>query len=235
MKSSEIIEGIIPTGPLVTKTCARCQNNFERPDGLFYSMLSECPACREITEQERVVREQEKAAQNRSDEWNRMCPIAYRHTIPEKLPKPALLEEVLRWRFGKTGLALWGPTDSGKSRCAWQLLGREFLAGRSVGVLDSRSGLYFASLYSRSSEDVLEWVDGLIGNNVVLLDDVFKNKMTDSFEGTIFTIIDQRAQMERPIIVTCNDVGDSLASRMTPDRGTPLVRRIREFCTPIKF
>ena len=36
-------------------------------------------------------------------------------------------------------------------------------------------------------------------------------------------------------IVTTNDVGETLAQRMSEDRAAPLLRRLREFCTVISF
>ena len=67
------------------------------------------------------------------------------------------------------------------------------------------------------------------------MDDIFKVKLTDSFENAIFTIIDQRINNLRPIIATTNDVGSTLAGRMSQDRGEPIVRRLREACKAIVF
>ena len=67
------------------------------------------------------------------------------------------------------------------------------------------------------------------------MDDIFKVKLTDSFENAIFTIIDQRINNLRPIIATMNDVGATLAARMSPDRGGPIVRRLREACQIVVF
>ena len=36
--------------------------------------------------------------------WERLCPPAYRNTIPEQLPNPVKFEEVQKWTYGPTGL-----------------------------------------------------------------------------------------------------------------------------------
>ncbi len=71
--------------------------------------------------------------------------------------------------------------------------------------------------------------------DLLLLDDVFKGKLSDGLEQAIYSIISLRTENEKPTILTLNDVGETLLARMSPDRGPALVRRLREFCEMISF
>ena len=148
---------------------------------------------------------------------------------------PEKLDAVLKWSFSSTGLLLHGGTGLGKSRCAWALMEREYMAGKSIASADALAGLEYAAMYAESAAEVYEWASALINADILLLDDLFKNKLTDSFEGVIFAVIDRRAQWLRPTIITCNDSGRTLTDRMSEDRGEPLVRRLKENCTAIHF
>ena len=55
--------------------------------------------------------------------------------------------------------------------------------------------------------------------------------------GEIFHIIKRRGEEMLPVIITTNSVGTELAGKLRgpEDRGSALVRRLREFCTPIAF
>ena len=158
-----------------------------------------------------------------------------RQTVVEKLPRPELFNRVMRWTFQNKGVVMHGPTRKGKSRCAWKLAEREYLNGREVKVLDSTFGITFAQKYSVSGSAAYEWLEEKNGADLLLLDDVFKIKLTDAAEGALFMIVDYRTQHGKPMIVTMNDTGASLEERMTTDRGPALVARIREFCENINF
>lgn len=84
-------------------------------------------------------------------------------------------------------------------------------------------------------EDAEDWLDSVAKKPLLFFDDLGKLKMTERAEVELFGLIDRRCSNELPIIATTNDTGDTLASRMTDNRGPALIRRLREFCTPIQF
>jgi DNA replication protein DnaC len=141
----------------------------------------------------------------------------------------------LRWSYGRQGLLLYGASGRGKSRIAWAILKREFMAGKSVEVLDCTFGFQYSSKFAVSAGDASRWVGGLMTVDLLLLDDVLKVKLTDSVEQALFAIVNSRTERGLPIIVTTNDTGESLAARMSDDRGPALLRRLREFSTTISF
>ncbi|MEQ2007998.1 MAG: hypothetical protein ABMA26_14470, partial [Limisphaerales bacterium] len=156
-------------------------------------------------------------------------------TDPARLPLPHRLADVMAWRYGERGLMLHGPTGMGKSRCIWLLVGREFIASRSVRVLDCAAGIKYAAKFGDSTKAAAQWIEAACEADLLLLDDVFKAKLTDSFESALFAIVALRGEAGLPILVTGNDDPHTLAARLTHDRSGPLIRRLAEMTAPIAF
>lgn len=219
--------------------CADCGSDFVRQPGPLAKYIIRCPACLEANNKklnaESDARLIADAAENREKQWAAICPALFQDTVIEKLPCQAAFQEMTQWKYGATGLVLHGPSGMGKSRCAWLLMEREYKSGRNFKVLDSMAGLKYAAKFAEGSDKVESWIEGFIKADLLFMDDIFKNKLTDSFEGAIFTLIDQRIQQMRPTITTSNDTGKTLAARMTEDRAEPLIRRMREHSQTIIF
>lgn len=197
-----------------------------------------CPACSErqaVEDGQRLAARVQAAGANRRGRWEDLCPQSNRETLPHKLPRPLLLQRVLTWQFGPRGLVLHGETGLGKTRCAWLLVKREWETGRKFRALDCTAAFNYGALFGESAAAAACWVDQLITVDLLLLDDVFKVKLTDSFEQALFAIIAKRGEWNRPIIATLNDTGDSLRERMSPDRAVPMIRRLRENCDAVAF
>lgn len=128
-----------------------------------------------------------------------------------------------------------GQSGRGKSRCAWELLKREYLTGRSVAVLDCSFGFDYGAKFSISVADAVRWMDQKTRVDLLLMDDTLKVKLTDSVEAALFMLVNYRTENQLPIILTTNDTGETLQSRMSDDRGAALLRRLREFSTAISF
>jgi hypothetical protein len=220
----------------VRKTCRQCGELFDLPSyELAAQYVHSCVRCIDLEIQKTTLQAIERSKTERLARWSKICPLDFLATVPEALPQPEKLKEVLNWRYGPRGLLLHGSTGKGKSRCAWVLLNREFEAGRTVKHLGVTAGLTYSAQYADSATQVQRWIEKFTNTDLLLLDDVFKSKFTDSFELAIFMIVEERVKNQKPIILTSNDTGPSLIQRMSPDRGEPLVRRLREYCTPINF
>ncbi len=199
----------------------------ERPSPEF------CPPCSE----KRAVEARKKARLEEErdllGQWSFVCPPLYMDSDVKRLPeKPT--QQVLAWKFNPKGLVLIGPTGTGKTRAAFLLLKRLYLEGRSVEVFH---GNRFGHECSRKFFDNQgeEWIRDIFVQDVVFFDDLGKFKMTERVEAELFSLIELRVSHLRPIIVTTNFVGESLESKLTSDRGHPLVRRLREFCDSVAF
>ena len=79
------------------------------------------------------------------------------------------------------------------------------------------------------------WYKSLIFADVVLLDDLGKEKLTERCEVELFNLIEERSQHCRPVIVTTNANGQTLEDRFDDDRSGPFLRRVREFCDSVPF
>lgn len=70
---------------------------------------------------------------------------------------------------------------------------------------------------------------------LVFFDDFGKAKFTETVEVGFFEIIEQRTAWQRPTIITTNETGTTLASRMSSTRYDAFVERLREFFTVINY
>jgi DNA replication protein DnaC len=168
------------------------------------------------------------------EQWKGICPPLYRDTDPMRLPEVPL-QTVLAWRYGSQGLLVHGDTGRGKTRAVFQLLRRlHFDEGRKIIRFGAND--FGAECSKRFFDgDGSAWIAGLVKADVLFLDDLGKDRFTDRVESALFGLVEGRMSNLRPIIVTTNFFGDALASKMTGDRGQPLVRRLRESCQDVAF
>ena len=218
--------------------CTNCSTEFESqlpPEMHFFSISKVCPPCVEIMAAERRVATEKRELAVRKYEWTIQCPPAFIETNIDKLPFPQKAEQVLQWEYSPKGLILYGATRKGKTRAAWLLIQKLFMQGRNFRVMDSMAGFEYAGIFSEGGNNALNWVTKRSTVPVLFLDDVFKVKLTDSFEAAIFAIVDHRMNHQLPIICTLNDTGDTLSSRMTDDRGNAFTARLKEMCDMVHF
>ncbi len=225
---------ILNESPVVIQ-CRTCGVNVICPIPAFAKWGILCDSCAE-NDREKVLRDAlERSKLQDVSGWNRICPEEFRDTEPHRLPSPTKLQRVMDWKYGAKGLVLHGTTGAGKTRCLYWLLRREFTAGRTLSVLDHSSAYRYAEAYEQGPSAARHWIEHRCTVDILAMDDIFKAKLTDSFEQAIFTIISQRTERGLPVLLTTNDVGATLEGRMSKDRGPALVRRLREFCEAVSF
>ena len=223
------------------KPCEQCGAEINLPEPIdaltarLAKLVTVCYRCEEVKRKRDNVGRWQAIQNERSAAWAEICPPAYQNTDPAKLPNPKKLAEVMAWTYQPRGLLMHGETRRGKSRCAWKLCEREFMAGRSVRVLDSMAGIEYAGLFGEGADKAERWVKEHSRCGLLFMDDAFKAKLTDSFEAAVFAVIDYRLGHQLPIIATLNDTGATLAGRMSGDRGAALVARLKEMCGVIEF
>ena len=205
-----------------------------------------CPNCgteRERKEKERWGKNERRTLEcdncsttRRVSKFNQTCPLLYQESEAIRLPQ-AQLRQVMDWTFGTKGLLLIGATGKGKSRIAWKLLRRVLCEDKPERAFLWFDCIGFGHEIARHYrlEDAEQWLDRVAETPLLYLDDLGKLKLTERAETELFGLIERRCANQLPMIVTTNDTGDSLAARMTENRGPALVRRLREFCHVITF
>lgn len=195
-----------------------------------------CSDCSEVM-REQAREDNAKMAKSRKSkrllrEWKEICPSLYLESDPEQLPGQGKKcnDWLMKWKYGPLGLWLRGDTGSGKTRLATMLLRRLHLEGWKVHFLTHCEFSEQSRKYSfEPPTERVRWFNHLTTVDVLLLDDLGKEKFTEKPESDLFNLVDSRSSNEKPMIVTSNLSGRELEEKMSKDRGEPLVRRLAEF------
>lgn len=169
----------------------------------------------------------------RLEAWRtRICPP---RLLATDLQHPTLqaenLQRALAWQYGPKGLLLHGVTGTGKTRTLYLLCERLFVEeGRTIEIFPACD---FAFQLAKAYHDGADYrfIERCRTVEVLALDDLGKEKMTDRVQSDLFGIIDWRINYHRPILVTTNCDGDAFASRFPdPETAVPLIERLRGSC-----
>lgn len=192
---------------------------------------SECIAKREQEGRSHAAHERRK---NLVARWNNACPPIFQETQLDKIPFTQRVEALNAIAEGHS-VMLIGPTRRGKTRLAWEACRPVFMSGKQVMIF-THIGL---STEIRAQADKgPNWLSTLVhrlkGCDLLFLDDFGKAKMVGADgvgmqnEEALFDVLDSRVSQKKQTLITANDVGHTLESRMS-ERGVPLVARLREF------
>lgn len=234
-----------------TAVCRICKREFQAKTFLIMSArltITVCPKCGE--EMERAAAAQEARRRQREIEdrekarelfWSAFCPVEFRlpteaggKTEIAKLElRQPKLKELMGWS-GNRGLIIRGVTGTCKTRSVWRLARRLWNERRSFVVLTP--GEFERQFRDAAGHHVLtEWFKTLQAMDVFILDDLGKSPWSPATEAQWFDLVDARTRDDRPIIVTTNDTGETLAARMAPERAEALIRRLRDYCDQMVF
>lgn len=166
--------------------------------------------------------------------FNKLCPPLYQESDETRFP--AEWERVKAWKYGPKGLLLVGPTRNCKSRMAWQIVRREYMAGKKVIHYADIEWGAAVSYHFKDPALTCEWLDKIGSVDLLYLDDPFKRTLSDvQFEG-IFAVFERRAANMLPIICTQNATSQMIREMMKAGDGKaadlfePLMQRMKEFC-----
>lgn len=160
---------------------------------------------------------------------------------PSLVANSAALASVLHWKYQDKGLLITGPTGKGKTRACWELLRRLYAEEgnecRWYHTMDWLTELNECIKYGR--DDAKGWVSDVAWRRVVFLDDWGQEANTkareDWAQAWFFRFLEYRLERKLPIIITTNLTAKDIAQKNSDVRGDPLLRRILEICTVIKF
>ena len=217
---------------MTSTICKSCGFRFDAPDpvpvlGVVFK-ISTCPSCRQASIESASAHELATKRLLAERAWNNICPPIYQDTDPARLDAK-LLAQVMAWQYGAKGLLLSGPSEKGKTRAMFLLVKRLVIEElRDVLVFH---GNEFAHQCAREfgNQTGEEWAARVSKAQVVFFDDLGKFKLTERVEAELFGIVEMRSAWKRPTLWTTNFKSAELESKMSADRGNPLVRRVKEF------
>ena len=189
-------------------------------------------------------------------------PEIYRQTDPQKLPNRAAYDRLMAMDMHARGVVAFGPTGSGKTRAVYdKLMADHYVPARSedgpcfyaVNAVDlservriqsfkepDRLAAYLRALRSESEDEELD-DSTLPYAELLFIDDLHVAKFTPRYAEELYRIVEHRTRAGRPLLITCQMVGDKLVEKLAGDNpamretAEAIVRRIREFCEPVNF
>lgn len=224
--------------------CLKCGAVFEYPPAMWGAReifvpkyCDPCIAVLRSAEEEEARRDQLGA---RREAWRDMCPPAYRDTDKGH---PGLSQDIVeglrKWKpeSGKS-LGLIGATGKGKTRLSFARLKELHMTGWHVFFVSAKK--LERMVHWKFSNDPTENSEAQSVNQqvrtcqVLLLDDLGKEKFTERVAGEVYDLIEYRTSSELPIIWTANVAGTILRQRLGDEHGEATVRRLLEFSEVIK-
>ena len=222
-------------------SCAICFESMTIPElvvgGRKLTLSVICDDCH--TKQE--MKANADAAANRqnrlSGAFESICPPLYRESDLKRIHGD-FSEAVQNWQCSPTGLYLQGKPGTGKTRASWWLLKREHFKGISVYGLTCTEFARFAGeqWHSESKQRALaeEALERCRRVKLLMLDDLGKQKMTERAELELFDLLEHRSQNLMPTIITTNTTNPQLLAMLSEDRGSAILRRIKDFNIIVK-
>ncbi len=225
-----VIAGEAITYRIGETTCLVCKERFAyRAPEQDRTQPSRCAACEEKAEQEALAQEREQARFQRIERARERVPPLYRENDVSRFP--AVWEKVQAWTPNDGGFGLVGPTGVCKTRMVYERL----VSTEEAWLALTGFRLQLAAQQKWSDPDSKRLIEQARKVPVLFIDDLGKQRFSESGEAEIFDLIEERVSHARPIIFTSNLVGDDLERMMSENVAVPLLRRLREFCQIIVF
>lgn len=166
---------------------------------------------------------------DRAAKWLKVCDAPrYSRFDASKLPADSSpkADLILRWRFSvrpERGVGIIGPSDRGKSMLIHELARLQFMEGHGVAVTSATDFAWRCG----DIETRRGFIEKCNAVDVLLIDDIGKEKMTERVESDFYHVLEQRERQLLPILFTANAKGSQLAEKMTEDRADPILNRLR--------
>lgn len=224
----------------ITVPCARhhidgCQHKVQTTKHLF-RVFGCGPVCKTCQEQYESRKQTADPNHQRWLDLTASCPL-YRDTNIDhpKFPKALYQSKIETWGYGPQGLYLYGPSRFGKTRSMMLTVKRMMFKGHSAHVLFS-DDISLMVRNIKSERSLMDWRNFLTNVNVLAVDDLFAERMTDAAESFLFGLIDARMRAQKPTLITANRGREEMMS-LTNDakRCNAFFNRLAEVSTLINF
>ena len=227
---SDLVEFDWEAGKDVEVTCPGCQGTFMHNEHL--NRVFKDTHCDDCCEEHMIKQVKQELNVVAAIERARLTiPPRYQNTDLERLPWPQR-QEVLAWDGKPKGQGLWlmGDTRTGKTRTLCKLLEKLIEDGQEVMAFFH--GAFGDDLLEvmRSERSYKAWKRKVTGSPILVIDDLFSNKMTERSESALFEILDERIAWFRPTFVTTQVTAkDAKAKFHSQHRGQAFFARVKEF------
>jgi len=201
---------------------------------------NQCPKCQTLVDDH--YNEQEAVAKIVESEWDLKCPSLFKDIINDPWSDSPInwsaFNEVKAWTPSRLGLYITGDSGKGKTASLWALF-RELTRINDLSVVFVES-IQMAERLSLSAKDLNSaYVDELASADVLLIDDLGKEKYTPTITAKIYDIINRRYKNQMPVIVTSRYGGDALQARLgvsqDDNMGNDICRRLGEMVGKVEF
>jgi DNA replication protein DnaC len=232
------IEQYKELAPSVERSCPHCEK-VEKWNAIEAAVFGGT-ACEECIDEH--DRKQRAPAQARLLEETiaATIPPLYLATDRERLERETSKRQVrkaLEWEPEEKGksLILVGDTRAGKSRTLCLLVQKLLRKGKKVRAFFH--GSFYDELVEvmRSERSYRQWKREIAKAQVLVIDDLFSEKLTERGEASLFEVIDERICHYRPTLLSTQVTRKDAMKRFHSEaRWEAFFARLKEFFTPIE-
>lgn len=224
--------------PAIEKKCVMCGRTFPTrqfrllPGSNTLLSANICNRCGDARDARRETSAELWRRNVQLKAWETICPTIYRDTDVTKLPCDyESQQKVLDWTPSNKHMALYGPPRVGKTRMVFMLLKRLHELMEVYATTATDFGHHIAAKFGDSSREGHEYVTKCAECEILFIDELGKEKMTDRIESEFLWVLDQRCIWKRPMFITTNLMGEHFKQIWSRDRSSAILGRFKEFFT----
>lgn len=169
--------------------------------------------------------------------WDEECPMRLKELLETSAYPPNFDQDAFKqvgtWNGGSAkGLALVGPSASGKTTSLWGLFRKLERTGDNPVFL---TGVELFRTLAKAARD-LEQIDWLCSARILMIDDLGKERCSPAAAALLWELLDRRYQNKLPFFCSTRFSGDELKQRFGEVQlGGDILRRLNELCRPVRF
>ena len=203
----------------------------------FELPINVCEKCGPMVTAHYAVDQEKDQLVTQNPWWDETCPPNYQELItakrwPDHCDRAAI-DRVQKWTSSdRKGLVLLGPTGIGKTLSLWAKARDLERAGIKPVFL---SAVEFARKLAVAARD-LDKADWLMKAQVLIIDDLGKEKLSAAVAPLIWEVIDARNNHRKPTLISTRFRGTDFVARFSePILGEDIRGRIADCCQVVNF
>lgn len=168
-----------------------------------------------------------------------LIPPIYEDFNASKYPQESMenLRKVVSWKPGSQGMYIMGDTRKGKTRAVMELVKRLV----NDMKVDDITIIWMGELKDKITDlanerNRLAYKNELKNTNILIMDDIFNDSMTEGLGSFIFSVMDHRLNYKKPTIISSNLTGSMVKDLGSEKhRANAMYQRIKESCEVVWF